>query len=271
MPTKAQLQLVAHIGVDAPKINWMPGICDTCGGLGKFTTWLGETGDVEHIGTFECPCKEQLRLYRYFAYHGLNMSYSRFRLLDIGSWQADDPRREWVVKWITAATQPSTMGIYGATLYGSRRGTGKTLAMALVAKMMMLYKVDVQWLQSSTLTNQQVHWTKDDNIRRWWTKRVRGADVLFIDALGNERGNEDYVLNRVIDLIEHRMNNLLPTFISTSRSPDELKDIYAPIFDRMMEMSPPVSFNHAETFSLDDLNSEKQIGIVRPAIFLAVN
>lgn len=271
MPTKPQLQMVSHLGIDAPPINWMPGICDTCGGKGRFSTWLGETGDTDRIGVFECPCKDQLRLYRYFAFHGLHMAYSRFRLLDIGGWPADDPRREWVVRWITAASDPETMGFFGSTLFGGRRGTGKTLSMALVAKMMMLYKVDVQWLNSATLTNNQVHWVRDDNVRRWWTKRVRGAEVLFIDGLGAERGNEEYVLNRLIDLIEHRMNNLLPTFISTSKSPDQLAMPYEKIFERMMEMCPPVSFNHADSFSLKDLQAEKQLGIARPAIFLAVS
>lgn len=271
MPTKAQLQLVSRLGINAPDIRWMPGICDTCHGVGHFTTWLGETGDLSRVGTFECPCKEQLRLYRFFAFHGLHMQYSRFRLLDIGSWPEDDPRREWVVRWIGAASDPKTMGIFGATLFGNTKRTGKTLSMALVAKMMLLYKVDVQWLNSSTLTNGQIHWTKEEDVRRWWTKRVRGSEVLFIDGLGSERGNEEYTINRLVDLLDHRMNNLLPTFISSSLAPDQLAKPYEAIFDRMMEMSPPISFDHAGPFPLDDLQAESKLGIVRPAMFLTVN
>lgn len=271
MPTKRQLELVDTIGITAPKLYWTDANCDTCGGSGQFTTWLGLTGDMENIGTFACPCKEQLRLYRFFAHHGLQMSYSRFRLMDMGTWAPDDIRRGWVVNWIKASAEPQKLGFKGATILGGTMRTGKTLAMALVAKSMLLYRVDVQWLNSATLTNQQVSWTKDESIKRWWTKRVRNADVLFIDGFGLQRGNEEYVLSRMHDLLYHRMTAQLPTFIETRLGMDQLGRTFPDLIEMIAEMCPPVSFDSAEMHDLSDINAEKSLGISRPAVFLGVS
>lgn len=53
-------------------------------------------------------------------------------------------------------------------------------------------------------------------------QRIRGVDLLFIDDIGITKGS-DFIQEKIYSLFNYRLENELPTFVTTNLNPDEIK------------------------------------------------
>lgn len=274
MPTVHQLKVSGSTGNDPGGIGWTLADCNTCGGKGTFRTWLQIPGDTDHIGEFRCPCREQLRLRRWFSVHGLAQKYQQYTLGQALGWDQHDPRRKFLGEQIVRIESGKVP--LSSVLYSYSGGTGKTLMAVLTTKALLKQGVDAYYLRSSSLSSVVTNWGGEEGreIRKWWTKRVRSCEVLIIDDLGRELSGA-WEVARLSDLIQHRHSLGLPWVISTNIDPrgDGLfRKIYGEeTQSTIVGDSEIVDLNSAPEFDYGRVHAiEEELGIDRPAVFLGI-
>jgi DNA replication protein DnaC len=105
----------------------------------------------------------------------------------------------------------------GLVLTGSR-GTGKTLLANLLVKDLISHGVTCYATTFSDMIESFAEGWRDREVSRWFSQRVRNAQVLLIDDLGRERnkGPESVGDNMLESTIRYRVANNLPTLITTN-------------------------------------------------------
>lgn len=283
MPTMHQLLVAADTGIHQEKFGWTPADCQTCKGTGQFKAWLEAPGNLDRVGEFRCPCREQLRLRRWFSVHGLHMGYHDYSLGHALGWEVGDPRRDYLVKHLDRIERGQLPR--SAVLYSPQTGTGKTLLSVLLAKAMLKQGMDVQFLTAAMLSTVTTNWSADTSgkgVRQWWTRRVRSCDMLVIDDLGRELNANDWTRERISDLIRHRHSLGLPMLVSVNKDPrrepqnDEEKNPFEQrygeearsLVNSYWEYIDFIGVPEFDYLANDDLRQEH--GIARPAIFLGI-
>ena len=76
---------------------------------------------------------------------------------------------------------------------------------------------------------------------------LRGCRFLFVDDLGQERikGDDDWSLGAIKEILDHRYRADLPTFITSNLGVDKLSLVYGSrIVSRMLDAWPVVDFGN---------------------------
>jgi hypothetical protein len=285
MPTSYQIGIAQAMGV-LPQIgatSWTPADCDTCKGKGQFRAWGGAPGDVDNIVEYRCPCREQLRLRRWFAAHGLPPSYQHYTLSMALGWPPQDPRYQYLSESLIEIEDQHRMPT-NTILFSPQPATGKTLLSVLLHKALLKQGFDAHFIRSASL-GQGAIWGGETGreVQAWWTKRIRSADLVIIDDLGRESQGNQFARARVEDLIRHRTDLGLPWVISTNYDPRVLKDDrggesqfvirYGEEVARTMTNSARfIDFVRVDPFDpnpIEDLRIRNDVA--RPACFMAVN
>ncbi len=149
----------------------------------------------------------------------------------------------------------------GATLFGGVGG-GKTFRMAHIAgniiEPRVLSSKDpdnalmpggflrwVNWPEESEVLKRRIsHGWHDDAADR--VEDLRDCRTLFLDDLGQERikGEDDWSLGAVREILDRRYRSGLDTFITTNLPADKLSSIYgARIVSRMLDAWPMIQFS----------------------------
>lgn len=274
MPTQYALEQAGMVGMMEASKTWSKSQCRTCGGRGTFRTWIGgKPGPDAEVGTFRCPCREQLRLRRWFTVHGLQPGYFDFSILHTLGWGPEDPRFLWmddtIKNKINRGRYPSS-----SFITATGRTTGRSLAAVLVLKAMLLRGMNAYILGSSQMGSVMNNWYGDQGeiVRDWWTTRVRSAQVLIIEDLGREQTTNDTSISKVRDLLAHRSLYDLPTIITTRASTDKIISHYGgEEMEGFLSNSRHVQFSHpGEPFDRDALGlAYDTLDVDKPALFLS--
>src|SRR5690242_188388 len=176
--------------MDAESIDKLTGLpphgkddCLTCHGAGHFKTRLLDGSVVP----CECNCREQWILLRRMQAANIDNEYARL------SWKQATGVPDEVAMRIRE--YQIDMDVYmaaglGFTLYGDRRGTGKTLLTTLLLKEAMAAGKSVFFVRFLKLLDLYSKTWRDDSQEAWFARRIERADMVGIDDIGKEGAQE---------------------------------------------------------------------------------
>ena len=201
------------------KENVPAGSEDGAGGIYRW--YAGTSRDEADIVLYRCDCRAQFRLYQWMAWAGIGLNYMRtdwFDALDL----RDTPA-------MTAALDYAMNGPYHANagnnlvLHSPQPGTGKTFLASLMAKRMLWMGLDVYMTTfTGMLDLYTASWRQDDE-RRFFDERVRGAQVLVVDDVGREPPGRFSVAAPLFEaVLRMRLADCKPTVVTTNLDDDDL-------------------------------------------------
>ncbi len=213
--------------------------CPTCSGQGTFR-WYAPDSDT--VVDWECNCDEQIVLYRWFLSHGIRPLYQRLAWSDLTGLRPEAMKA--VMGWLQIRDTYLT-GTGPSIWMSGTRGTGKTLVASLLQRAMLFVGVNCQQIDAQSIGSLVNNW-RDDDVKEWWMRRVRSAPVLVVDDLGRERGQEEWVQARVVELARFRLESMLPTIITGNFSLDQAAARYGPEFVSIIERAERCEFVSGE-------------------------
>lgn len=257
-----------------PTLPKSPEQCVTCRGTKSFRWWNEDRTEVED---WECDCRAQWILNRFFANAGLGLTYQRYSFADLHHIQTEP--LEKVLKYLDNSFQYVNSG-YGLILTG-RHGTGKTLLASLALKHLLAEGHDGYFTFFSSAIRMFTDGWDDKTQREWFTRRIRNTKVLVIDEIGGEhkqrvvRDKETVRVSTSIaesfidDLLRHRVASSRPTIFTTNLTKDELHKGYGQgVLSLLAERSMFAEFN-AEDYreqARQNLDREMELGLTRPVV-----
>lgn len=238
--------------------------CITCGGTGSFR-WKGEQGEPV---TYECNCRDQWILHRYFLHCGLGKMYQRMSWTDAHA--VDQSTLAQVFDYLDHADAFMRSG-RGLILRSPQRGNGKTLVAALIFKAMLAKGHDGYFTQFNELLDSNAAGWRDEDERRWFSRRVRNAGVLVIDDVGREysgRGVE--LIEATLDkVIRARHDDALPTIITTNKTAEEMAQKYqSNVLSLLSGVCRTVDVTGADyrPIFMEQQDREDRLGLTRPIV-----
>lgn len=233
--------------------------CRTCQGTRRYRIRTGET-----ITENECDCESQFKLHRALLNAGIDLHYQRLSWTDCVAIPAS--AEGCALDYYDHASGYAASGI--GLLFHGAKGTGKTLLITLLMKMLLGGGFDVQFITFQELIDTYTQSWRDAEEKAWFEKRVRNAGILGIDDVGREsKGRMEIVESMFDHIVRARVSASRPTLITTNRSLEELRTFYRSNVVSLLDES---SIKHE--FTGDDfrptLNVRKiadaRAGIVRP-------
>lgn len=212
--------------------------CVTCHGAGRFKWWV-DYGVSEETDDYECPCAEQLTLHKFLLNAGIGLRYQRYGIGDLD--QVSSLATKVANEYLEAADYYVGNG-YGLYFQGDR-GTGKTLLATILLKQLLDTGVDGYFTTfNDMLDNFVAGWTSDEQ-RTWFDSRVRNAPLLVVDDIGKEYSGRVGVSKVMVDnIFRSRVNNALPTIITTNLSVDEMASRYSSALETIAGQALHVKF-----------------------------
>lgn len=132
----------------------------------------------------------------------------------------------------------------GLLLWGDV-GTGKSFAAACIANELTNRNVSCLMTTFIRISNELQGRSKDD--RNAFIKSLNSYKLLIIDDLGAERSSE-FIQEQVFDVIDARYRSGKPLIVTTNLTFGQLKKpdnmTQARIYDRVLEMTAPIRFEH---------------------------
>lgn len=237
--------------------------CVTCRGNKSFRWWVDLESD--EIGEYECPCAEQFVLHKYLLNAGLGVRLQRYSIRDLTSVPIE--AMNLFADYIENRDFYLGQG-HGFLLHGDR-GTGKTLLASLMMKRMLNFGVDGYFTTFTDLLDNFAAGWQDDKQKQWFDIRVRNAPLLVVDDIGMEHPNRvAMAANSVDNIFRTRVNNALPTIITTNLSNDELARRYSTALETIAGNAQEYEFT-GDTWRNSAgwntrLNKEKHNHLTRP-------
>lgn len=234
--------------------------CPTCANRGTFH-WYDENGTVVE---WECNCDEQLVLYRWFLSHGIRPLYQRLGWRDLNGLSAESMKK--VSEWLQVL-DAYAIGAGPSIWMSGTRGTGKTLVASLLQRTLLHSKVECQQIDAQSIGSLINNW-RDDDVKEWWMRRVRSAPVLIIDDLGRERGQEEWVQARVVELARFRLESMLPTIITGNFTVTDAQAKYGSEFVAILDQADKHDFISGEVRhrQMNETIEQRQNSPLRPPI-----
>ncbi|HEY3363821.1 MAG TPA: ATP-binding protein [Symbiobacteriaceae bacterium] len=113
-------------------------------------------------------------------------------------------------------------------LFAGDVGRGKTFLSSCIANAAVSAGRTVVYLTfSEFLDLLRLHRFDDDEEYRQGIDRLLSADLIVLDDLGAEKVSE-FVGQELFNIINHRMNRLMPMIVSTNLTAGEIEDAYGP-------------------------------------------
>jgi DNA replication protein DnaC len=235
--------------------------CRTCRGSKKYRAYDGDT-----VAEFECDCVTQFKLHRLLLHSGIELNYQRLSWTDCVGVN-DDVLKE-VLDYAQNANVYVNAGM-GLLLHGDR-GTGKTLLITLLLKMLLGNGFDVHFVTFQELIDMYTQTWRDPGEKAWFDRRLRNAGVLAIDDIGREyKGRLELVESMFDHIIRARVGSARPTLLTTNKTLEELRALYQSNVMSLLEESTIKLYFSGEDYR-PKLNGrrveEVRQGIVRPIV-----
>lgn len=181
-----------------PPVPWQER-CLTCSGAKHFKTRLGDGSVV----TVECNCREQWILRELMLAANIDDNYARLSWHQVRGVPDD---LVLVVKEYIAELARNRRAGLGLTLWGTRRGTGKTMLTTLILKEAMTHpRTRVYFTRFYDLIRLYSRTWKDGSMEDWFIRNVEGADVLGIDDIGKESAQSTAAIGMVDQLLDRML------------------------------------------------------------------
>jgi DNA replication protein DnaC len=254
---------VARLRAIYPDLPISPKHCPTCKGVGSFR-WRDSDGQP---ADWECNCRAQWALHRFFLNSGIGLRYQRLSWDDTLSVAA--PAKKAVIEYGAEADALVQIG-QGLILHGKAMGTGKTLLASLLLKNLLASGYDGYFVQFNEMLDAFTGGWRNEEERRWFNRRVRNAGVLVVDDVGREHKGRLEVAESMFDtVIRARHDDARPTIITTNLSLDDLRSGYS---SNVMSLLSGVCYDH-EVTGLDyrptartEQAQEVRDGLTRPLV-----
>lgn len=227
----------------------------------------GENGE-------ECGCIGQWIMYRYFLHCGIGIAYQRLGWEDyIGSQSNVDAVKEWKKHY-----EWNVRNGIGLTLMGGY-GTGKTLLATLLLKDLVA-NVGLNGMMvtfTELIAAMTAGWSSTEE-RVWFVKRVKNADVLLIDDVGQEFKRTDLEATQFStplaqaafdEVLRHRLANAKTTFITTNLDWSRLHTYGSNVMSLLQERSQTLTFEGDDfraTQAAARAAKEKSLHLSRPVV-----
>jgi DNA replication protein DnaC len=118
----------------------------------------------------------------------------------------------------------------GLFLYSEVKGSGKTLLLSCLAnELVITHEVELIFIKADNLLSELKAAFGDNQRVMYLTKKFRDVEVLMIDDLGVEAGNDkasDWIERTFTGIIDERLEKKKVTFISSNYLIDKLDDVY---------------------------------------------
>lgn len=197
--------------------------CVTCLGEREFL-WYTKDRDPESLDTYTCSCDDQFLLYRRFLHCGVNLTYQRLGWDDFTYIPSDAV--EFAGDYLEHSDRYVSAGM-GVLLWGDR-GNGKTMLSMLMAKRLIAQGMDCYANTFAGLIDAFAEGWRGKEERQWFNRRVRNAEVLFVDDVGRERnkGTGTVGESALEEVLRYRASQSMPTVITTNENPENFANGY---------------------------------------------
>lgn len=235
--------------------------CRTCSGRRRFR-WY----DGDEVVDWECNCRDQFVMHRYFLHIGIEYVYQRLGWEDAR--HVEVAAQEVVLDYAEHAEGYVNAGL-GLLLHGTM-GTGKTLLSTLLLRRMVAEGHDVFLTTFQKLIDHYTDGWRDKTLATWFASRIRNVSVLGIDDLGRENKARIDVVEAMLDeLLRARVAAGRPTIITTNLSLDSLRTTYrANIMSLLTESVIKHEFAGGDyrPTAAEDRQREARLGLRRPIV-----
>lgn len=193
--------------------------CVTCRSRGTFKA--RERGEIVE---YKCDCLQQWLLHRYLLNAGIGLRYQRVSWIDLDQ-QVPQAVQQAIMEYAEEADHYVIAGL-GMILWGDK-GTGKTLLATLLLKTLLAAGHDGYFTQFNEMIDAYTDTWRNNDEKRWFTRRMRNATLLVVDDIGKEhKGRVDMVESMFDQVIRARVANAKPTIITTNYTPDQMLSGY---------------------------------------------
>lgn len=252
----------ARLHTKYPDLQMSLETCRTCRGTRKYLAW-GPAGSVVEQ---ECVCEDQFKLHRSLLNSGIELNYQRLSWVDCAG--VDDVTRKCIFDYADHADGYVNGGI-GLLLHGEQ-GTGKTLLITLLLKMLLGKGFDVQFVTFQEMIDIYTQSWRDTEEKAWFEKRVKNAGVLGIDDVGRENKGRLEVVESMFDhVVRARVSASRPTLITTNKSLEDFRTFYrSNVMSLLSETAIQLHFAGEDyrPKSNELRIAEARAGIVRPIV-----
>lgn len=199
--------------------------CITCRGNRQFR-WYAPLGqrDPECVEQYDCPCEDQYVLHRRFLHAGIHENFQRLGWADFEHIPAEAV--DMAMEYLDNAEAFVAAG-FGLVIHGDK-GNGKTLLSNLILKELVAAGFDCYANTFAAMIDAFADGWRDKEDRKWFSSRIRNADVLLIDDLFRERNKGVGTVgeNALEETLRHRVARSKPTIITMNPDPAEIEKGY---------------------------------------------
>jgi DNA replication protein DnaC len=199
--------------------------CPTCAGT-KWFRWYDDYNSPtsKNIVDYDCTCSDQFILFKYFLNAGIGKQGQRLALGDAVG--ADAKALQMISDYLENSGYYVNRGM--GLLFHGTHGSGKTMLTTILIKQLLAEGVDGYFTTFNNLLDNFASGWRDDENRKWFEKRVRNAPLLVIDDIGKENKNLNNMATNAVDgVLRSRVQNSLPTIITTNLSLNEFERSYS--------------------------------------------
>lgn len=145
---------------------------------------------------------------------------------DFSNYQGPEKAKDLTKRYLKALPTMKESGV--GILYGGPNGPGKTT----LAMISLKYLARAGWIVYATSLGELVEtiqkgWKSDSEAAEVFKRRCKRANFLLIDDVGKEhRGQTGFVTTVFDNLIRHRIQHRLPTFLTTNFTKSEMEGTY---------------------------------------------
>ncbi len=226
--------------------------CPTCRGKKSFK-WYKDHGNSDEVGEYVCPCGEQFVLFKFLLNAGIGLRYQRYGVGDLD--QVPNVAIAMANDYLENADYYIGQGV-GLHFHGDR-GTGKTLLATVLLKQMLNEGVDGHFIAFDQMVRMYMSSWKDEKKREWFEAMVRNSPLLVVDDIGKEYKGLVKVSSTMIDnVFRTRVNNALPTIITTNLTLDELRESYGSSLETIAGQARYASFT-GKSYRESELETER--------------
>lgn len=215
------------------ELNLNLNICPTCGTRitmaaepveGLPGPDMPTQGEYRYLGTtYICDCNHQNDLRIRYLLANIPARYWRYGEED---WYGNQDAWEMASEYVTHWPQYRMQGI-GMEFYSPGQGSGKTFLATWIARQLVQLGERVYYTRMLSLMDLYQH---PDRFKL--EAKVRNATALVLDELGYgiSESQTGYYASKLEDLVRDRVDNALPTIITTNMEPQDLDHYYPRIY-----------------------------------------
>lgn len=241
---------------------WTPARCIICSGTGTFRWWNPER--TEPID-WACSCDDQYVLGLHLLSRGIGLKHMRTGWADLTGVPATGVR--WAQDYLDYAHAYASRGV-GAVLLGSS-GTGKSSLTHLMLRALIAAGFDGYWTTYPKIMSLVKSGYDDPEIRRWFERRIRNAQVLVVDELGKEQGSDQHAASVLDDMLRFRLGAMMPTFLASNLTEEQLQTRYGHAVVEVIREASTVHTLYGQSWRGNEeprVNDEVRRNLSRPIV-----